>query len=509
MAKFSCFFMVVGRKKIYKGEKESSDFVHYNKGLGTLQVKPEHPAKSSETDEFNSTSFSTVSVPFGVQGKSTCKVKVVSSENLNGAEATEVGHEDEDGHDENSSIKKDFSDSDLQAQVLPSKSRRLWWKLFMIWSHKNMNKPWKVKSRPLPIIYASNQQGTGYSSDTLEPNRAMEQFPGSFLRESRNKSRIINNNQNWSQNQWVASSSESSSLSRVDEWVNSLESQPHLPINDEDKTGGSSSRSKTHMTQHSNFNLSEEFLQANSVIQSLSSASTAAHIKGMGLKVIPTISRFSSLRSIDLSGNFIVHITVGSLPRRLHTLNLSRNKIVAIEGLRELSRLRVLNLSYNRIFRIGRGLSNCMLIKELYLAGNKISDVEGVHRLLKLTVLDLSFNKITTAKSLSQLAANYNSLLALNLLGNPIQRNICDVQLRKTVSGILPQLAYLNKQPINPRITREVAMNSVIKAALGNNINGWSSHRKKVLKQVGQGPSSFYSGHRNSTVSGGQIKKPW
>lgn len=122
------------------------------------------------------------------------------------------------------------------------------------------------------------------------------------------------------------------------------------------------------------------------------------------------------------------------------------------------------------------GLSSCTLIKELYLTGNKISDVEGLHRLLKLTVLDLSFNKITTTKAMGQLVANYNSLQALNLLGNPIQNNIGDEQLRKAVCGFLPKLVYLNKQSIKPQRAREVLTNSVAKAALGN--KGWSPRRK-------------------------------
>ncbi|CAL9132069.1 unnamed protein product [Musa textilis] len=152
----------------------------------------------------------------------------------------------------------------------------------------------------------------------------------------------------------------------------------------------------------------------------------------MGLKVIPTISAFNSLRVVtNLPNNIVLYISPGSLPKSLHMLGLSRNKITTIEGLRELTKLRVLNLSYTRISRISHGLSNCILIKELYLTGNKISDVEGLHRLLKLTVLDLSFNKIPKAKALGQLVANYDSLLALNLLGNPIQTNIGDDQLRK------------------------------------------------------------------------------
>ncbi|KAL4310491.1 hypothetical protein GQ457_01G027560 [Hibiscus cannabinus] len=86
----------------------------------------------------------------------------------------------------------------------------------------------------------------------------------------------------------------------------------------------------------------------------------------------------------------IGHITPGSLRKSLHTLNLSRNKISTIKGLRELTQLRVVDLSYNRIARIGHGLSNCTLIKELYLVRNKISDLESLHRLLKLTVLDVT-----------------------------------------------------------------------------------------------------------------------
>lgn len=141
------------------------------------------------------------------------------------------------------------------------------------------------------------------------------------------------------------------------------------------------------------------------------------------------------------------------------------------------------------------GLSNCQLIKELYLAGNKISDVEGLHRLLKLTVLDLSFNKITTTKALGQLVANYNSLQALNLLGNPIQSNVSEDQLRKAVCSILPKVVYLNKQPIKPQRAREVLTDSVAKAALGN--GGYSSHRKagRRTSQIGS-PST--GGHRSS-----------
>lgn len=151
------------------------------------------------------------------------------------------------------------------------------------------------------------------------------------------------------------------------------------------------------------------------------------------------------------------------------------------------------------------GLSNCTLIKELYLAGNKISTVEGLHRLLKLTVLDLSFNKITTAKALGQLVANYNSLIAVNLLGNPIQSNISDDLLRKTLCSLLPKLALLNKQPINPQKAREIRADANAKAALGN--SSWNTRRKAVKKGATQGSSSSHSVRRSSVGTAQKIKQ--
>ncbi|XP_019175150.1 PREDICTED: uncharacterized protein LOC109170477 [Ipomoea nil] len=388
------------------------------------------------------------------------------------------------------------------SQVLPSASRKLWWKLFL-WSHRNLQsvpKPQVVLTKP-----ALNQQG-GYSSDTLEQRNIGS--PGSFTGESLNLGNSNTNNQSWNgflgasglwpQNQWVAFPEESSSFSRVDMWVKELPVQPPLLIEKEDVIfPASPERSSSPLSPLSptpNASVPEEVAHANNVIRSLNSSSTVALIAGTGLKVIPNMSALSSLRSVNLSANFIVHITPGSLPKGLHVLNLSRNKIATVEGLRELTRLRVLDLSYNKISRIGQGLSNCTLIKELYLAGNKISDVEGLHRLLKLTVLDVSFNKITTTKALGQLVANYNSLQALNLLGNPIQSNISDDQLRKTVCSLLPKTAFLNKQPINPQKAREVGTDAVAKAALGS---GSRSSYRKGAKRVSQGVSPTANAHKN------------
>lgn len=417
------------------------------------------------------------------------------------------------------------------SQILPSRSRKLWWKLFL-WSHRNLQKPTTIAKTRVSQLANLNQQG-GYSSDTLEPGRARKlsklEPPSPFSETCSYKSDHMDHNNEaqrwkwnafqdrvsglWPQNQWVAfsASGESSPLKRVDDWVKELDIQSTTPsIEGENgniniifppspEASASVAKGTTHLSRYGKVNLSAEVLHANSVIQSLNASSTVAHISGIGLKVVPIMSHFSSLRSINLSNNAIVQITPGSLPKGLHVLDLSKNKINAIEGLRELTRLRVLDLSFNRISRIGHGLANCTLLKELYLSGNKISEMEGLHRLLKLTVVDLSFNKITTTKALGQLVANYNSLLGLNLLGNPIQGNLSDDQLRKAVCGLLPKLAYLNKQPINQQKAREVSMDIVAKAS--SRSSDWSARRKSVKKASQGGAFLSTSARSNASIA--------
>ncbi|KAF7144981.1 hypothetical protein RHSIM_Rhsim04G0058800 [Rhododendron simsii] len=272
---------------------------------------------------------------------------------------------------------------------------------------------------------------------------------------------------------------------------------------------------------------------AKKCISSFSAATTSAQLANHGLVVIPFLSAFVSLRALNLSGNAIVRITAGALPRGLHSLNLSKNSISTIEGLRELTRLRVLDLSYNRIVRIGhvcsyekptlgpkptqklfldvllapnifssihlQGLASCSSLKELYLAGNKISEVEGLHRLLKLNVLDLRFNKISTAKCLGQLAANYNSLQAVSLEGNPAQKNVGDEQLKKYLMGVLPHLTYFNRQSVKAGTLKDVADRST---RLGITADRGLRSDHKNLRKATHGAASALKTPLTSSANG-------
>lgn len=195
------------------------------------------------------------------------------------------------------------------SQVLPSRSRKLWWKLFL-WSHRNLHEPWTSKMQRLVSISDASKQKGGYTSDTVEPSGDMRKKKPVEEPMSRTRTDL------WPQNQWVAFSAESSSIDRVNAWVNSLEDSLLCPLNDSDNNEDEStsaiafpssfdigeSSGKNH--SHSTWRL-EEVVQANSVIQSLNSLSSVAHISGMGLKVIPAISAFTGLRSVNLSSNFI------------------------------------------------------------------------------------------------------------------------------------------------------------------------------------------------------------
>ncbi|KAF2613306.1 hypothetical protein F2Q70_00009326 [Brassica cretica] len=239
-----------------------------------------------------------------------------------------------------------------------------------------------------------------------------------------------------------------SKFKRIEDWVNDLQhvdfSEEADEINDEElprEPEPTTAPAKVDVMKSS-----PGMEAAKKYISSMSASATTVQLVSYGLVEIPFLSAYAGLRVLNLSGNAIVRITPGALPRGLHALNLSKNSISVIEGLRELTRLRVLDLRYNKILRIGHGLASCSSLKELYLAGNKISEIEGLHRLLKLTVLDLRFNKFSTTKSLGLLAANYSSLQAISLEGNPAQKNVGDEQLRKYLLGLLPHLVYYNRQ---------------------------------------------------------------
>ncbi|KAJ6859594.1 hypothetical protein NC652_041774 [Populus alba x Populus x berolinensis] len=299
-------------------------------------------------------------------------------------------------------------------------------------------------------------------STTSEHEKALQlgSFHGSYGFESYNYSALA---QNWimpvmdevnlakdlqgesSTQQWEELPCKDFKMKRIKDWVNNLqhfgplEETNGLPGTDDPVKGDSNDLTSAKVDNKDAPGIED----AKRYISSLSVSATTAHLSNHELAVIPFLGVFGSLRMLNLSGNSIETI------------------FPPLRVLRELTRLRVLDLSYNRIFRIGHGLASCSSLKELYLAANKISEVEGLHRLLKLSLLDLRFNKISTTKCLGQLAANYSSLQAISLEGNPAQKNVGDEQLKKYLQGLLPHLIYFNRQSIKASTLKDTADRSV------------------------------------------------
>lgn len=133
--------------------------------------------------------------------------------------------------------------------------------------------------------------------------------------------------------------------------------------------------------------------------------------------------------------------------------------------------------------------------------------MEGLHRLLKLIVLDLRFNKISTAKCLDQLAANYISLQAISLEGNPAQKNVGDEQLKKYLQGLLPQLVYYNRQAIKASSLKDVADRSVRLNMSSHQLDrGLRLDYKGTRKGAQKSSSSFSMHSRGSQASVASLK---
>jgi len=209
-------------------------------------------------------------------------------------------------------------------QVLPSRSRKLWWQMFL-WSHRNLHRPGASATMPTLLPPSPGQeeeeeeggaahQHDGYTSDTL----------GAVTADAKNKGVAIEADPITSQ--WVAFSAEASPLDRVSAWVNSLGDGSFHAVDEDDATGhgsGGEGAARPRRQRCSEIvelstataggkrnpeakrRAADEAAQASGIVQTLNTFSSVAHIAGMGLKTVPTIAAFSTLRAVNLSGNTI------------------------------------------------------------------------------------------------------------------------------------------------------------------------------------------------------------
>ena len=120
---------------------------------------------------------------------------------------------------------------------------------------------------------------------------------------------------------------------------------------------------------------------------------TSISLNYLGLKVIPPLHNILSLKSLDLSSNKIIGISLLKKFNAIKSLDLSYNDIHDLSPLMNLTNLEYLKLHCNFIKDISP-LGNLSNLKELNLKGNRVNDIEPLKTLRHLKYLYLSRNPI-------------------------------------------------------------------------------------------------------------------
>ena len=128
------------------------------------------------------------------------------------------------------------------------------------------------------------------------------------------------------------------------------------------------------------------------------------------------LNGMSSLEELDLSGNNINSLNSLWGLDRLVWLDLSDNELQDANGLDNLNALQTLDLSDNEL-QDTNGLDNLNALQALNLSGNKLSDLYSLPNSAALRSLDVSWNELQNIDELGDLM----NLEELNLHGNQVQ----------------------------------------------------------------------------------------
>lgn len=224
------------------------------------------------------------------------------------------------------------------------------------------------------------------------------------------------------------------------------------------------------------------------------------------LRQLTGFSDLSQVISMDLLVD-TSESSLGSLGNYLPNileLRLSGSRISSVRDLgTTLRSLQVLWMSQCGLEDLD-GIASIGQLKELYLSYNEISDVSPLSMIDTLELVDIESNNMQTLEQVEFLCM-CPRLRTLNLEGNPLTATMSPSELRTKISDILPNLLYLDDQPLKGQPVSELATSS--HKLLGNTGNLQSEIRvvntslKDSMTEVLRRPRSARSEDSMNTTS--------
>ncbi|XP_066541811.1 leucine-rich repeat and IQ domain-containing protein 1 [Hoplias malabaricus] len=145
-------------------------------------------------------------------------------------------------------------------------------------------------------------------------------------------------------------------------------------------------------------------------------------LRRCGLQALEGLQQCGDLRHIDVQENSITIIDLGSLDR-LEVLLLGRNQLTSIHGLDGAVNLTVLQLSYNFISHLS-GLGSLKRLQRLSVDHNQLISTRGLCDAFTLLYLDCSYNHLSHVEGLEHcVLLNTLDLRGNSLTESPVLKN--------------------------------------------------------------------------------------